>query len=202
MDQHTNNLKRDPEDFTSVTGSVDVKVLIGCFVLLAVIVFVGVLVNSKMHFTSQVPTTVNTETAESNDTNVDINAIAPSPLDLAPGKTELDDTVPPEVTEAIPVKVFGKISQSYTQTYVEGEQSTLVFYSSIDPKNQYDELKKLSLAEGWNIINDNTSTQVSGLYAMRKNSELNITVVTLNESESAENSAQSRVSISVLNTAK
>ena len=115
-----------------------------------------------------------------------IPAVVNVPSVPEPEKTEFTAKLPTDFPANIPVEQGVYIKQSYSLTYANQKQLTIVFRTAKTMKENYalyaDFLKK----DGWVIANMSEGDNVSSFYGAKQKNDINITIT------------KSQVSISVL----
>ena len=131
-----------------------------------------------------------------------VSTIEPSPVVVATGettvtpekKTDFGTAVPDDFPTNIPLEAGVMLDQSYRLDYPDQKQLTAVFVSKETMKKNYDMYSDFLKKEKWSIRNAYESEGISSLYAMKENSEINITL----SGSASDGAGKSQVSISVL----
>ncbi len=110
-----------------------------------------------------------------------------------PKKTDFGNKAPDDFPSNIPVEQGAKITQGYSLEYPGQKQLTIVFSSTKTIKQNYDLYAAFLKKDGWTISNKYESANVSSLYGVKGNNDINVTI-----SIGAGASVKSQVSISVL----
>ena len=82
----------------------------------------------------------------------------------------------------IPLNGMSAIKQSYSATYPNSTvlQSTVIFTSSKNAKENFDFYKKWALDNAWQVINSSQKDNLSSLYLRKGNEDIKITITANN----------------------
>jgi hypothetical protein len=133
------------------------KLLIAVIGLLGVALFVAITLNMKMG-----------------------NESVPVPDLVLPAEEMVDSEtvrVPANFPAEVAIEDGAVLEQGYTLASAEHEQNTVVFVSQKTVKENYEAYKAQLEKDFWIIVNGNESETISSLYALRRNDEINVTIV-------------------------
>jgi hypothetical protein len=103
------------------------------------------------------------------------------------------DEIPSEFPTSTPLHGKTSLSQSYMLDYNTGKQTTVVFSSSKSAAENYSFYESFIKRDSWKILNSRSTTTVKFLYAIKGNSNINVTI-----SMPSSTSTDSIVSVSYL----
>ena len=167
-----NNNYQEPKVHEALVPKHDAKILALVVVLVLLALYVAITINENKGGSVFNPVAISepiqTEATASADGSIrtDLGSAIPQPL-----SGFMSSTTPQEVSE------------SYTLTYPEGEQSTVTYNEDIAPQVIYahylSQLKNVS----WILLNTTESDTISSIYGRKNNVDLNILITPGEENE-------------------
>ncbi len=111
-----------------------------------------------------------------------------------PQKKDFGTTTPEDFPSNIPIEKDTKVEQSYSLNYAGQKQLTIVFQSNKTVEENYRIYTEFFKKQNWSISNKYENPQVSSLYGVKENNDINVTISEI----VSDISVKSQVSISVL----
>lgn len=112
-----------------------------------------------------------------------------------PTVEEVSQELPSGFPTDIPIEAGAVFNQNYTADAEGQQQMTIVFPSKVSIKDNHVLYAAYLKEKGWTVTNSYESENLSSLYALREDNEVNVTVSAV---ETSTDEMQSQVSISVL----